>query len=273
MSRSTYWRGKRVLVAGASRGFGQALAAEVAAAGARLVVCGRDQERIDAAAGALGRASESTVHSFAADLTRAPDVSALFEFAIDQLGGLDAVFCCVGASSRGRVGDVSPEAFQAAWELNFLTAVRCVQASTESLLESRGHLVLIASLAAKLGAPYMGAYPAAKAPLAVYAQQLRMELGPEGLHVLLVCPGPIAGATAAEERYRGAEVPAEARRAGGGAAIHALDPQKLARQVLAACERRRQEIVKPGKVRLLTAVSAMFPALGDWILRRNMPGD
>lgn len=271
MNHGTYWRGKRVLVAGASRGFGLTLAKELALSGARLVVCGRDQERIDASAAELARAGGSSAHSFAADLTRAPDVNALFEFAIDKLGGLDALFCCVGASSRGRVAEVSPEAFQAAWETNFLSAVRCVQASTESLLESQGHLVLIASLAAKLGAPFMGAYPAAKAPLAVYAQQLRMELGPEGLHVLLVCPGPIAGAVAAEERYRGAEVPAEARRAGGGAAIRALDPQKLAREVLAACEQRRPELVKPGKVRLLAAVSAIFPTLGDWILRRNTP--
>ena len=54
----------------------------------------------------------------------------------------------------------------------------------------------IGSLAAKTASPYLGAYPASKFPLAAYSQQLRLELAPQGLHVLLVCPGPIRTAAA-----------------------------------------------------------------------------
>ena len=59
-------------------------------------------------------------------------------------------------------------------------------------LRRRGHVVNLGSLAAKTAARWMGAYPATKFALAAYTQQLRLELGPEGLHVLLVCPGPVA---------------------------------------------------------------------------------
>ena len=55
----------------------------------------------------------------------------------------------------------------------------------------RGHVVNIGSLAAKSAARWLGAYPATKFAVAAYSQQLRLELGPQGLHVLLVCPGPI----------------------------------------------------------------------------------
>ena len=53
-------------------------------------------------------------------------------------------------------------------------------------------MVNIGSLAAKSAARFLGAYPASKFPVAAYSQQLRYELNPQGVHVLLVCPGPIA---------------------------------------------------------------------------------
>lgn len=276
MSDHSYWRDKRVAVAGASRGFGLALAKAAASAGARTAICSRDREAVDAAAADLQRElslAPDRVLPFAADMGRASDVEAFFAYVRERLGGLDGLFFCVGASGRGRIAETTAEDFQAAWEKNFLTAVRCARAALPDLIASQGHMVLTASLAAKIGAPFMGAYPASKAPLAAYAQQLRLELGPKGLHVLLVCPGPIAGETPAERRYQGAQVPGAAQSAGGGASLRALDPEKLAQRVLAGCERRQVEIVAPGKVRLLAAVSALSPSLGDWILRKNTPAE
>ena len=76
-------------------------------------------------------------------------------------------------------------------ELNLIALVRCTRAAVAHLLARRGHVVNIGSLAAKSAARWVGAYPATKFAVAAYSQQLRLELGPEGLHVLLVCPGPI----------------------------------------------------------------------------------
>ena len=65
------------------------------------------------------------------------------------------------------------------------------------------------------------------------------------------------------------DIPESAQRPGGGAKLDAIDPVKLAAQVLTACERRQPELVVPAKARWLFAVSQLWPTLGDEILRRK----
>ena len=115
----------------------------------------------------------------------------------------------------------------------------------------------------------LGAYPASKFPLGAYAQQLRLELGPSGLHTLLVCPGPIRRDDQGK-RYEdpSKELPESAKKPGGGVKLKGIDPQWLAQQVVKACERRRPELVVPSAARWLAAISQLWPNLGDRIIRR-----
>ena len=124
----------------------------------------------------------------AADVTQQADVGRMSATVHGAWGGLDLLCHCAGRSMRGTVLATSPEDFEALWNINFLSAVRCVQAFASSLAENRGHFVLIGSLASKVAAGYLGAYPASKFPLAALAQQLRIETEQSGLHTLLVCP-------------------------------------------------------------------------------------
>ena len=102
---------------------------------------------------------------------------------------------CAGRSMRGTVLATSLAEFRELWETNFLSAVECVKQFAEPLAASRGHFVLIGSLASKVAAGYLGAYPASKFPLAALAQQLRLETEASGLHTLLVAPGQSPGRT------------------------------------------------------------------------------
>ncbi len=93
---------------------------------------------------------------------------------------------------RGTAISATPDEFAELMEVNLLTTVRVTRAAAPHLLASGGHLVNVGSLASKLSGRYMGGYAASKFALAAYTEQLRVELGAEGLSVLLVCPGPIA---------------------------------------------------------------------------------
>jgi short-subunit dehydrogenase len=96
-----------------------------------------------------------------------------------------------------------------------------------------------------------------------------LELGPEGLHVLLVCPGPIARKDDRLYPLAGLEdVPERARAPGAGVRVGRIKPEWLAREILRACERRRPELVVPGRARLLFALAQLSPRLGDWLVRR-----
>ena len=260
-----YWKDKIAVVTGGSSGLGRALAAELAQRGARVIIVARGQESLERTAHALGE----RVEPIAADLTQQADVDRLFQQVHQKYGRLDLLIHSAGRSSRGEVLQTAPEDFQTLWEVNFLAAVRCTRTAAPALLASRGHLVNIGSLAAKSASRFLGAYPASKFPLAAYSQQLRLELGPQGLHVLLVCPGPIAR-DAEGDRYAAqtADLPDSARRPGGGVKVRAIDPHWLAGRILRACERREVELVVPRKARLLFALAALSPRLGDWLVRK-----
>jgi short-subunit dehydrogenase len=205
----------------------------------------------------------------AADVTNDEHVAMLVARAAEHYGQLDVLVNNAGRSGRRAVLDTTPDEFREFLDLNLLAAVRCTRAAAPHLLASRGHVVNIASLAAKAAARYLGAYPASKFALAAYSQQLRLELGPQGLHVLLVCPGPILGE---ERRTYGAEadphLPAEAAKPGGGVKTKLISPADLAARIVAACERRRAEIVIPAKARLLFALGQLWPSLGDYLVRK-----
>ena len=216
------------------------------------------------------RAGGGDVLGIQADITRQEDVDRLLAETIERFGRLDVLVNNAGRSMRGKVLDTTPEQFRDLMELNLIALVRCTRAAVPHLLRQRGHVVNIGSLAAKSAARWVGAYPATKFAVAAYSQQLRLELGPQGLHVLLVCPGPIQRKDARLYPLEGLEdVPEQARAPGAGVRVRAIPPQDLAQAILRACQRRQPELVVPGKARLLFALSQLWPGLGDWIVRRK----
>jgi short-subunit dehydrogenase len=266
-----YWSNKRAVITGGSAGLGRALAQTLVEEGARVAIVARGQEALDRAAAELS-AKGGEVLPIAADVTVDGKLERAAAEIQSSFGGVDFFCHAAGRSMRGEAIKTPADEYRKLWELNFLAAVRGAQLFGEALLASRGHLVLVGSLASKVAPRYLGAYPASKFPLAAFAQQLRGELGPRGTHVLLVCPGPIARGGDEGLRYAGSapDVPAAAQRPGGGAKVVAIDPGQLSAMILDACQRRRPELIVPGRARLLFAISQLWPGVGDWLLARSM---
>lgn len=262
----SYWQEKVAVVTGGSSGLGRVIAQTLADAGANVVVAGLEADAVAQAAEELG----TKALGIQADITQQADVDRLFTAAIDRFGRLDILVNAAGRTHRGKVIDTTADEFRQWMELNFLATVRCTRAAAPHLLKHCGHVVNIGSLAAKSAARWVGAYPATKFAVAAYSQQLRLELGPEGLHVLLVCPGPVARKDERLYPLAGVEgVPESALRPGAGVRVKAIAPEWLAAAILRACERRRPELVVPGKARLLFALQQLWPRLGDWIVLRK----
>jgi uncharacterized protein len=269
----SYWLNKVAIVTGGSSGLGLAISRALFAAGSSVVLAARDRERLTAAAAEVEQVKSPTAGKAAVgihcDITRDEDVAALVSAVTKRFGRLDLLVNCAGKSGRGKVLETTPQQFQEMWELNFLALVRCTRAAAPHLLKSRGHLVNIGSLASKSASKFLGAYPATKFAVAAYTQQLRLELEPEGLHVLLVCPGPIkrddGGQRYAEQAKN---LPDAAGQPGGGVKLSKIEPERLAKKILSACERRKKELVMPCKSKILFAMSQLSPSLGDWVVNR-----
>jgi NAD(P)-dependent dehydrogenase (short-subunit alcohol dehydrogenase family) len=265
----SYWQDKVALVTGGSSGLGYSIAEALGAAGAKVVIVGLEPSAVRESAARL-EAAGSTVLGLQADITRQEDVDRVMADTVGRFGRLDVLVNNAGRTARGKVLDTTPEQFRDLMELNLIALVRCTRAAAEHLLRQRGHVVNIGSLAAKSASRWIGAYPATKHAVAAYSQQLRLELGPQGLHVLLVCPGPVERDSQRLYPLEGLEdVPERARRPGAGVRLQAIPPERLAQAILRACERRRPELVVPGKVRWLFALSQLWPTLGDWIVLRK----
>lgn len=260
------WQGRRVLIVGGSAGLGLALAKAFGRKGCRVGIVGRDLQRLEQA-----RLQLEDCQIWTADVTQAQQVNELFASVIDAWQGLDMLVHAVGRSERRLALSTSPAEFQQLWELNFLSAVCCAQAALPALSDAAGSLIFIGSLASKLATANMGAYPSTKFALAAYAQQLRLELRQQQqrTHVMLVCPGPIERSDAGQ-RYADAEgVPVSARQPGGGAKLRPISADRLAEQIVTACERRKIELIIPWKVRWLLAICSLFPSWGERILARS----
>ena len=271
----SYWSGKRALIVGGSAGLGRAIAGVLAQHGARVALVARGQQSLDAAVDELKK-SGTDAFGIAADVTKADDIDRSHDTIQNAWGGIDLMCHCAGRSMRGTALGTTSAEFRSLWETNFLSAVECVQRFADTLTANHGRVVLVGSLASKVAAGYLGAYPASKFPLAALAQQLRLETEQSGLHSLLVCPGPIARedehGSGARYAAQAPGVPAAAHQPGGGAKVGVIDPHWLAGKILRACEERQAELVVPKRARLLFAASQLSPRFGDWLLRRMTSG-
>ena len=262
----SYWHNKVVLVTGGSSGFGRAVAETFFQAGAKLALVALEKTDVENAAAEIGGGT-LPIH---ADVTKQEDVNRMFETVQNHFAQLDVLVNNAGRSMRGKILETTPEQFQALFDLNVMGTIRCTRAAVPMLLERKGHIVNIGSLAAKSAAKYVGAYPVSKFAVAAYSQQLRLELGHEGLHVLLVCPGPIRRENERLYPLEGLDgIPESARQPGAGVRVRRIDPNRLAQKILIYCERRKPELIMPNKARILFALSQLFPTLGDWIVKKS----
>ena len=263
-----HWKNKVVMITGGSRGLGRALALAFAEAGARVVIAARDADTLREVAGQLVKAG-GLVTGVVTDVTRQESVEHLIAETLRLHGRLDVLVNCVGRSDRGELLHTSVEQMRDLWELNFLAPARCTAAAAPHLIESQGHVINIGSLAAKVASRFLGGYATSKFPLDAYSQQLRLEIGPKGVKVLLVCTGPIRRVDAGS-RYasRSEGLPDSAAKPGAGVKLNALDPDALSRQILRAAERGKAELIVPNHARLLFALCRLFPKLGDRIIRK-----
>ncbi len=265
-----YWKNKACVVTGGSSGLGRTLAETLVQLGARVAINGRDRPRLSATVSAL-KDMGGEVISLQGDITEHGFPQQLIAESVEAFGRVDLVCHAAGRSMRGELVSTSREEFEALWRVNARAAFDIACAAADPLTATQGHLVLIGSLACRVAPRFIGAYSESKFPLAAMAQQLRLERGPAGLHTLLVCPGPIARADdEPSDRYAAVEhgLPEAAAKPGAGAKVSALDPHRVCKKILKACESRQSELVLPHRARLLFVLNQLSPNLGDWLLRK-----
>jgi NAD(P)-dependent dehydrogenase (short-subunit alcohol dehydrogenase family) len=171
--------GRSVLITGAARGIGAESARRLASSGARVSLVGLEPAELEHVASEIG---DQAVW-FEADVTDPAALDGAVDGTIDRFGGIDAVVANAGIGPIGTVRSIDPAAFDRTIEINLLGVWRTVRACLPQVIERRGYVLVVASMAAAVHGPGMAPYAASKAGAEAFADSLRVELKHLGVDV------------------------------------------------------------------------------------------
>ncbi len=184
--------GRVVLVTGGSRGLGKAMATAMAAEGARVAICARDEGSLALAAEEISGIG-ATVLPVVADVTSAEDRGRLIAEVGDRLGSVEVLVNNVGGNRRGAICDTTDEDWQAIIDLNLMSHMQLARSVVPAMRErGRGVILFTTSIYGReYGGPGMSIYHTTKAAVIGLAKALALELAPDGIRVNSIAPGSI----------------------------------------------------------------------------------
>lgn len=184
--------GKRALVTAASRGLGYATALGLAREGTALVICSRDEARIQEAAWKIRAETGATVEALVADVSSAEEAARLVAYTVTTLGGLDIVVHNAGGPPAGDFLSLTDAQWQKAFDQNLMSLVRLVNAAAPELKKAGGGRILtIASSSIKQPIPGLVLSNAFRTGVYGLVKTLARELGPSSILLNVVAPGRI----------------------------------------------------------------------------------
>jgi len=176
----TSLKDKVVFITGGARGVGAEVARRLHGKGAKLVLTDLDEAPLKELAAELG---EDRVLTVVADVRDLDAMLAAVDSGTERFGGIDVVIANAGIATYGSVLQVDPQAFKTLIDVNVVGVFNTVRAALPSVIDRRGYVLIVSSLAAYAAAPGMAPYDTAKAGVEHFANSLRLEVAHRGVDV------------------------------------------------------------------------------------------
>jgi NAD(P)-dependent dehydrogenase (short-subunit alcohol dehydrogenase family) len=257
--------GNVVVITGAARGLGALLAQRLAAEGMQLALVGLEPELLAEVAGRCG----PQARSWTADVTDQAAMTTVAAEIATHYGRVDALVVNAGIAAGGVLRDADPVAFDRVIEVNLLGSVRTTRAFLPHLIQSRGYLLQIASLAALLPLSMMAAYCTSKSGVEAFALAMRGELAHHGVDV------GIAYLTWIDtDMVRGADEVSGLRELRASAPFplnRTYSAQRAVRGLARGVLRRSSRVYVPGWVRQVGVVRPLGAALALRFAKQVVP--
>jgi short-subunit dehydrogenase len=254
--------GKRAILTGASGGIGRAIAAELARAGVRLALAGRNADKLGEVAANL-RATGADAIAIPADLTKPDDRQHLVESAVAAFGGIDLLVNNAGVGSWGHFADSTEAICREVMEVNFFAPIELTRLAVPHL--TRGDcpaVVNVTSMCGRKGMPAWPEYSASKFALVGMSEAWRGEFARFDIDVLTIVPGMTNSGF--QNNWLRTDGKADLRFDEG------MTPEYLAAKIIDAIRRNRTETVCGAEAKRLLRFNRYFPRLTNWLIARRI---
>lgn len=257
---SDFFRNKVVAVTGGSEGIGKALTEQLLSIGARVATCARNQGKLY---DLQLRHATAPLHCVVADVSNYHDCRLFIESTIKQFGGIDILINNAGISMRALLKDAEPEIFKKVMDINYLGTVYCTKLALNSIIERKGTIVGVSSIAGFRGLPGRSGYSASKFALNGWLEAIRTELFDDGVNVMWVCPG----FTRSNIRNAALNKKGEAQGESPLNEADLMSPEECAVHILKAIEKRKRTLVLTFKGKQTILLNKFFPSWADKFTR------
>lgn len=260
-----YFIGKVAIITGSSMGIGKATALKLAEKGAKVVLNGRNEERLHKARDFILSKGYEAIE-VVGDVSSYEDCQKLIDETLRHFGKIDILINNAGKSSRGYFGDLSPSVFREMMEINFLGSVYPTQCALPYLKITKGNIIFISSVAGIRGLPETSMYCASKMALTSIAESLKVELHHTGIHVGIV----YVGITQNEPGKTVIKADGSLLEIKERDSTHAQTPQQVAHAVVNHIRKRSFKKVLTLLGKLNWIANVFFPRVVDKVLVKSL---
>jgi short-subunit dehydrogenase len=253
---SNYFQDKVVVVTGGTDGIGKALVEELLQSGAKVATCGRNHDKLYRLQSAY---PSSPLHTMVADVSSENDCRRFIETTIKFYGGVDIIINNAGISMRALLKDASTEVLRKIMDINFFGAVYCTKYALPSIIQRKGTIVGVSSIAGYRGLPGRSGYSASKHALQGWLEAIKTELLHDGVHVMWVCPGFTTSNIRNAALDKNAKAHGESKMDEGSM----MPADECARHILNAVRKKKRTIVLTFTGKRTVFMNKFFPKLAD----------
>ncbi|MBO7522348.1 MAG: SDR family oxidoreductase [Bacteroidales bacterium] len=256
---------KAVIVTGASSGIGEATAREFAKYGSKVMLAARSEDKLKRIVEEIRSLGQIATYKVT-DVTKEEDCQALVEATVKEYGTVDILINNAGISMRALFTEVDLKVLRRLMDVNFWGTVQCTKYALPYILENKGALVGVSSVAGFHGLPGRTGYSASKFAIHGFLETVRIENLKSGMHVMVIAPG----FTASEVRFHALTADGSEQGATPRKEEKMMTAEYVAHWILLGIKRKKRNKLLTWDGRFTALLQRIFPEQVDWIYYKAM---
>ncbi len=255
-----FFKGKTIAITGGSDGIGKALTELLLAAGANVSTCGRSQDKLN---NLQQNNNDKPLLCVPTDVSVYEDCKKFIDKTLEQFHKIDVLINNAGISMRAELKDADVAVFKKLMDVNYLGTVYCTKLALDSLLQTKGTIVGVSSIAGYRGLPGRSGYSASKFAMNGWLEAVRTELLDDDVNVMWVAPGftksNIRNAALNENSQAQGESPLDEQ--------SLMSAEEVAQHILNAIVKRKRTLVLTFTGKRTVFMNKFFTSLTDRLTR------